>query len=67
MLELFCIFKASAVKEYFMAETFPITALETSQLPTQSTILTSKMYFYMPEAGICFFFFNADWTIKSFY
>lgn len=50
-----------------MAETFPITPLETLQLPTQSTILTSKMYFYMPEAGICPFFFNADWTMKSFY
>lgn len=55
MLELFCIFKASVVKEYFMIETFAVTALETLQLPTQSTIFTSKMYFYMPEAGICIF------------
>lgn len=55
MLKLFCMFQASIVKKYFMAETFPITALETLHLPTQATILTSKMYFYMPEAGICFF------------
>lgn len=33
-----------------MVETFPVTALETLQLPTQSTILMSNMYLYIPEA-----------------
>lgn len=41
-----------------MVETFPVTALETLQLPTQSTILMSNMYLYIPEAMP--FFFNAD-------
>lgn len=34
MLELFGIFEASVVKNYFMVDTFSITALETLQLPT---------------------------------
>lgn len=34
MLELFGIFKASVVKNYFMVGTFSVTALETLQLPT---------------------------------